>query len=169
MADVVEEASAPLPTAGAPPGHYDALIAKWPTLVSTTTDAKLNEINTLKIAGPAVPAIVATYKIYDCILPNDFNSLPTTPNDQKQLVRDILALGTVDVSQASQARRQLNSFFTAAAFPTTRTNLTNLYALYDAPQILWWSAQTNPSDLVNGGGGLRSEVNHNDLDAAGLS
>lgn len=40
--------------------YYDALKAKWPTLTSTTTDAKLAEINALTVPGSNVDVPVAS-------------------------------------------------------------------------------------------------------------
>lgn len=44
--------------------YYDNLIAKWPSLTSTTTADKLAEINALTVAGPRKPVPIAEVMDY---------------------------------------------------------------------------------------------------------
>jgi hypothetical protein len=44
--------------------YYDALVAEWQALTSTTTDAKLAEINALTVAGPRKPVPIVDVTHY---------------------------------------------------------------------------------------------------------
>ncbi len=138
--------------------YYDALVTKWGTLTPGTTAAKLAQINSLTVSGPAIPMIVPTYKIYNLIDPTEFSAL--TAGNQ-QLVRDILGMGTVDGSAGTSVRARMVALFPSG---TTRTALNALAASYDSPQIPWWQAT-----IAQGGGGLVAQVQPSDLTQAGLS
>lgn len=134
-------------------GYYDALIAKWPSITGATTQAKLDSLNALTQAGSAVPMIIPTYMIYNLIVGTEFAVL-TAAN--QQLIRDILAMGTVDASPGTQIRTRI-----VAIFPNTTTTFANLSALaakYDSPSIPWWQANGYPRPFDLG-----------DLQAAGLN
>lgn len=137
--------------------YYTALVAQWALLTPGTTAAKLAQINALTVAGPAVPMVVPTYRIYNLIVPAEFVAL-TAAN--QQLIRDILGMGTVDTSPGTSARARI-----VAVFPNgtaTFTALSGLAATFDSPQIPWWSAT-----VAQGGGALNSPVGPGDLAAAG--
>lgn len=138
--------------------YYDALITKWSTLTPGTTSAKLAQINAITVAGPAVPMIIPTYRIYNVIDPTEFGAL--TAGNQ-QLVRDILNMGTVDGSPGTAIRARMVALFSNASGPT-RLALAAIAATFDAPQIPWWQAT-----VVQGGGELRGPVALSDLAAAG--
>ena len=73
---------------------------------------------------------LATGQIYNCVNPTEFNALTA---DKKQLLRDILSLGEVDVSAGTNARAVLLNLFPAgtatinalAAAVTKTTSLGN--------------------------------------------
>lgn len=136
--------------------YYDALVSKWATLTGNTA-SKLTQINALMIPGPAVPTLVPTYRIYNCLDPAEFVALTAA---QQQRLRDILGMGMVDVSTGTNVRAVILAIFGAGT--ATRTALTAMVAEYESPQILWWSAT-----VAQGGGGLSSPVNSADLAAAG--
>lgn len=129
--------------------YYDALIAKWATK-SGTTEQKLAAVNADTVPGPPTPLIVPTYKIYNAIVPSEFAAL-TAAN--QQLVRDILAMGSVDASAGTNVRNVLLSKF--PSLTGTYANLVALAATYDTT-IPWWQSA-----------GYTSSINKNDLDAAG--
>lgn len=137
---------------------YTALSSKWGTLsTALTTAQKIVSINTTTIPSSAAPMVIPTYRIYNVILSSEFNLLDST---QRQNVRDILTMGTVDVSAGTNARTRL-----ANAFSTSTGTLAALIALataYDTPQVLMVTAST-----TIGGLGLPSAINGNDLAAAG--
>src|SRR5690348_11439794 len=136
--------------------YYDALVAKWATLTGTTAQ-KLAAVNAATVNGAPLPMIVPTYQIYNAIVGSEFAAL-TAAN--QQLVRDILSMGSVDASPGTQVRARI-----VAIFPNTTQTFANLSAIaaaYDTPQIPWWQAT-----VAQGGGGLTSPVNGNDLVAAG--
>ena len=112
--------------------YYDAFIAKWATLPPGTTEQKLATLNAEKVTGPAIPMIVPAYTIYNLIDPAEFVALADA---NKQLVRDILFMGTVDASPGNAVRSRLMATFAAGS--VTRTKLAQLAAPYDTPQIPW--------------------------------
>src|SRR5690348_13396070 len=97
--------------------YYDALIAKWATLTGTTA-AKLAAINVLTVTGPAKPMIIPTYQIYNEIVGSEFVALSAA---NQQLIRDILGMGTVDVSPGTQIRARI-----VAIFPSGTQTFANL-------------------------------------------
>ena len=139
--------------------YYDALIAKWPTLTSGTTAAKITQINAIKVNGDAVPMIVPSYMVYNLIDSTEFNALSA---DLQQKVRDILFMGTIDVSNGTATRKRIVEIFPNGTI--TFTALANLAAKYDTPKILWPTAT-----VAQGGGGLVGPVNMNDCNACGLT
>jgi hypothetical protein len=150
--------------------YYTALITAWngatqpPAGVTgtaltggMTTAQKLAAVNGWTIAGPAIPMVIPTYKIYNLIDPTEFSAL-TAAN--QQLVRDILGMGTIDGSPGTAVRARIVAIFTNAS-GATRVALAALAATYDSPQIPWATAP--------GGGGLNVMVQLSDVTAAGLS
>ncbi len=131
--------------------YYDALVAKWATLPPGTIAQKLANINAQTVSGAAVAMVIPTFSIYNVIVPAEFTALNAT---QQQTLRDILGLGSVDVSSGTQARAVILSIFGAGT--ATRTALIALAAPYDAPLDLWWQAN-----------GYLAPINRNDLVAAG--
>lgn len=138
--------------------YYDALIAKWATLTPGTTEAKLAQINALTVTGAAIPLIVPSYEIYECIDPAEFGAL-TAAN--QTIVRDIIGMGTVNGSPGTKTRARIVALFTNASGPT-RLALTALAAKYDTPQIPWWKAT-----VAQSGGELNAPVAPSDLVQAG--
>lgn len=117
-----------------------------------TTAQKLVAANSWTVPGVTSPTIIATYKIYNAIVPADFQAL-TAPN--QQLVRDIFGMGTVDASPGTNVRATLASVF--AGKTTTINALLALDAAFTST-IPWW--QSN---------GYSSSFTLNDAMAAGLS
>lgn len=138
--------------------YYDALIAKWATLNPGTTAAKLAQINALTVTGAAIPLIVPSYEVYECIDPTEFAAL-TAAN--QTIVRDIIGMGTVNGSPGTKVRARIVALFTNASGPT-RLALAALAAKYDTPQIPWATAPVSLN-----GGGLQSLVAPSDLVQAG--
>lgn len=134
--------------------YYDALIAKWPTVAGTTTDAKLVNLRTETVAGAARPMLVPSWEVYDAIVTSEFTSLAAALQTR---VRDVLSQGTINLTNGKRARTELQTVFAGAAGPTTRANLGTLAASFDTPQVPWLTANGYPITL-----------NENDLRAAGL-
>ncbi len=138
--------------------YYDALIAAWngatqppagatgtPITGGMTTQQKLDAVNGWTVAGPATQMIIPTYIIYNAIDPAEFLSLSA---GNQQLVRDILSMGTVDVSVGTSVRNRLLALFGVAT--TTRANLVAKAKDYDATPVPWWKANgyTSPFNLT---------------------
>lgn len=138
--------------------YYDALIAKWATLTPGTTAAKLAQINALTVTGAAIPLIVPSYEIYECIDPTEFAALSAA---NQTIVRDIIGMGTVNGSPGTKVRARIVALFTNAGGPT-RLALAALAAKYDTPQVPWATAP-----VALNGGGLTQPVYLSDLAAAG--
>lgn len=138
--------------------YYDALIAKWATLNPGTTEAKLAQINALTVTGAAIPLIVPSYEIYECIDPAEFAALSAA---NQTIVRDIIGMGMVNGSPGTKVRARIVALFTNAGGPT-RLALAALAAKYDTPAIPWWQGT-----VAQGGGGLTQPVYLSDLAAAG--
>lgn len=138
--------------------YYDALIAKWATLTPGTTEAKLAQINALMVTGPAIPLIVDSHEIYECLDPTEFSALSAA---NQTIMRDIIGMGKVNGSPGTKTRARIVALFTNASGPT-RLALAALAAKYDTPQIPWWQGT-----VVQGGGGLTQPVYLSDLAAAG--
>jgi hypothetical protein len=150
--------------------YYDALVAAWngatqppagvtgTALTGLTTSQKISAVNGWTVAGPAQPMLVPTYRIYNAIVPAEFQAL--TAGNQ-QLIRDILGMGTVDVGTGTNVRAVLLQVFGAGT--QTRTNLVAIAASYDAPTISWCQKNGYPF------GGANGALNLNDAAAAGVS
>jgi hypothetical protein len=144
--------------------YYDALIAAWngatqpPAGVTGTAllagDAaaqKIAKVNAWTVVATAIPMIVPTYKIYNAVVPSEFQAL-TAAN--QQLIRDIFGMGTVDASVGTNVRSVILQVFGVGT--VTRTNLTALAAPYDSPKQPWWQAngyqsQFHIDDATNAG------------------
>lgn len=126
--------------------YYDALIAAWnnatqpppgvtgaPLTQGMTTAQKVATVNAWKVAGPPVAMVVPTYKLYNCIVPAEWNAL-TDP--QRQNVRDILMLGQADGSPGTTVRTVLTTIFPQGT--QTRANLVALTAQFDTPENIDW-------------------------------
>ncbi len=139
--------------------YYDALIAAWngatqPPVGVTgaaltggmTTQQKLDAVNAWTVSGPAVPMVIPTYIIYNAIDPTEFSNL--SPASNQQLVRDILSMGTVDVSVGTSVRTRLLALFGVGT--TTRANLVAAAKNYDASPVPWWKANgySSPFNLT---------------------
>lgn len=132
--------------------YYTAFVAAWTSVTQPpagvtgaaltagmTTAQKLAAFNAWTMAGPAVPMVIPTYKIYNLIVASEFNALTST---NQQLVRDILGMGTVDSSPGTQVRARMVALFPNGT--TTFANLSALAATYDTPQVAWWVANSYP-------------------------
>lgn len=139
--------------------NYAPLVAAWSTFVgsSLTTQQRVDNFNQRVVAGLTIPMVIPTYRIYNVILSSEFLVLDST---QRQNVRDILGMGTVDVSAGTNARSRLSSAF--AASTGTLAALIALATAYDTPNASFVTAST-----ALGGLGLGSALNNNDLLAAG--
>jgi hypothetical protein len=126
--------------------YYTALINAWnnPTqpppgvignaLVGTMTTAqKVTTVNGWKVAASAQPMLIATYKIYNCIVAAEWAALTDV---QRQNVRDIFMLGQTDGSPNTTTRNTLLSTFGAGS--QTRTNLIALTTQFDTPGNVDW-------------------------------
>lgn len=122
--------------------YYDLMIAKWATLTGTTTE-KLAALNAATQALPT-KMIVPTYLIYNCIVPSEWNALTDV---QRQSIRDILTLGTADVSSGTNVRNMILLVFGPGT--QTRTNLVASAATFDNTTIPWWQANgyARPFDM----------------------
>lgn len=132
--------------------YYDALIAKWATLAPGTTEQKLSALNAETVAsGAAQRMLIQSYDLYNAIDGGEFSALSAA---NQQIVRDMLNMGTVDVSPNKPARTRLLSLFGVGT--ATRTALVALAATFDTPSVPWWKAN-----------GYSSPFTANDLSAAG--
>ena len=138
-------------------GYYDALILKWPTLNSGTTQQKLAQINSLTVAGPAQKALLTPSSILNAIVFADLASLTQLQVTQLTL---LLQGDLVDASPGTSIRAGIQALFSGKT--TTLANLGALVASYDSPQIPWATAP-----VASGGGGLVAMVQPSDLAAAG--
>lgn len=138
---------------------YTALVSAWSTFTgsSLTTQQRIDNFNARTVAGLTLPMVIPTYKIYNVIASSEFLALDSTA---RQNVRDILGMGTVDVSNGTNARTRLSG-----AFATSTATLAALIALataFDTPKVGFVTAST-----TLGGLGLPAAINGNDLAAAG--
>lgn len=131
--------------------YYDAFIAAWNNgatalpagasgalfVAGDTTAQKLAKINAWTVQVQP-PAIVPSYKVYDAVVPSEFQAL-TSAN--QQLVRDIWDQGTVDGSPGSNAAAVLGQVFVAGT--TTRANLVALQNSFKTT-VPWWSSTSPP-------------------------
>lgn len=132
--------------------YYDLMVAKWTTLTGTAAE-KLAALNEATAAGPAIPMIIPTYKIYNVMSLTEAAALSAS---NQTLLRDILAMGTVDASNGTAVRARMMALFGAGT--ATRTALTALAATYDTPTIPWWQAN-----------GYARPFDMGDVQAAGVS
>jgi hypothetical protein len=152
--------------------YYDALIAAWnnptqppPGVTGTglnagmTTQQKVTTINGWKTTGTATPMVVPTYQIYNLIDLAEFNAL-TDPN--KQAVRDILSMGTVDSSPGTKVRSRFVQIFPSGT--VSFQTLSNFAKTFDAPDVDWCFRQGYPTLGANGPGNLSTS----DASNAGL-
>jgi len=138
--------------------YYDALKTKWATLTSTTTDAKLAEINALTVQGPSRPVPIADVMTYlrsnNLWLPIKASAAGGTSVGAAAAVdlNSDLRMQTIDMT--------LPLVSTMLADLVTHTLLTqdqaNTLVAMGTPQIPWWQAN-----------GYTSPFNANDLEAAG--
>lgn len=136
--------------------YYTALISQWATLqANLATSQKLAAINALTVAGPTAQAIVSTYRIYNTIVPSEFKALAAS---DQQFIRDILGLGTVDVSPGTNARAVI-----VGAFPSNTATFAALANLAASMQTIISWCQANGYPYSSSGG----QLNMNDLAAAG--
>jgi hypothetical protein len=97
--------------------YYDALVAKWATLPVGTTQQKLDNLNAQTVSVTS-STTVPSYILYNAIVPSEFQALVSAT---QQLVRDVLSLGVIDISNTGNARTVILQAF--AAGTQTRTNL----------------------------------------------
>jgi hypothetical protein len=133
--------------------YYDAFIAKWATLAPGTVEQKLAALNaeTVAHAASARRMLIPSHDLYNAIDGAEFSALVAA---NQAIVRDLLNMGTVDVSPGKPARIRLLALFGQGT--TTRTNLVALAAAYDTPPVPWWQANGYPCpfnvhDLANAG------------------
>ncbi len=119
--------------------YYDKLIADWnnPTQpppgvigapLAGTTAQKIAIVNAWKVAAPAQPMLIPTYRIYNTIVGSEWAALTDI---QRTNVRDIFMLGQTDASPNTATRNALMAAFAAGS--QTRTNLVNLTKEFDTP------------------------------------
>jgi len=138
--------------------YYDALIAKWAQAPAGTTQQKLDWVNAQTVTGAAIAMKVPYSEIYNRLVRSEYSALAVA---DQQSVQRILAQDMIDFSPSTSARTQMLTLFPSGK--VSYTNLQNYIALFDAPKIPWPTAT-----LAQGGGGLTSMVNMNDLKAAGI-
>jgi len=155
--------------------YYDALIAAWnsatqpPTgvtgqglLAGDTTAQKCTKINGWKMAGPALGPTVPAWQIYDQIVLTEYDALIAA---NQTIVNNILAMGNINCSAGSNARRRL---FSAGFFPTGTTSNTNLLTLFNsnyAPSQDWCFLNGYPTHGSSGPG----NISVSDANNAGLA
>ena len=145
--------------------NYAALQSAWASttlpagvtgtalLAGDTAAQKLTKMNAWTVVGAAIPMIVPSYMIYDCIVPSEFSAASAA---NQQLVRDIVSQGTVNGASGHTARTVMLNVFGAGS--TTRANLVTLAANYDSPVVPWWQSI-----------GFTAPLGTADLTIAGLS
>jgi hypothetical protein len=138
--------------------YYDALIAKYAQAPAGTTQQKLDWVNAQVVTGAAIPMKVPYSEVYNRLVRAEYAALAAA---DQQSVQRILAQQTIDFGPSSAARTQM-----LVLFPSGKVSYTNLQTYigqFDAPKIPWPTAT-----LAQGGGGLSTMVNMNDLKAAGI-
>lgn len=130
--------------------YYDALAAKWATLVGST-QSKLTQINAATVAAP-IPAILNVPDVVNAISPADYTALTQLQLLQMQLL--LGGSGTVNASPGTTIRAVFQSIFSGRA--TTLANLSALVSPFDNAAQSWWSAN-----------GYSSPISATDLVAAG--
>jgi hypothetical protein len=139
--------------------YYDALIAKWATAPAGTTDSKLTWINTQTVTG-SVPTTFYTTgaDLFNCIVWSEFAALTTA--QQANVMAMCQVPGQLLGGSANTTHMTAGMFI--AYFNLQGATIAALTALAKATVLPWWQAA-----VANGGGGLSSPVNHNDLISAG--
>lgn len=138
--------------------YYDALTVAWnsstqppPGVTGTalssgmTTQQKINAVNNWTMIGPRIPMIIPTYRIYNLVTPSDFTALSSA---DQQNVRDILTMGTVDVSSGTLARTRFIATFPSST--QTFANLSGLAATFDTPVVDWCRNNKYPTSNSHG-------------------
>lgn len=154
------------------PGYYTALRAAWNAPITPpppvqgpaftlqmTTAQKIVAINqwTVQTGQFSSRITVPAWQLYSAIVPAEFQKLNS---QQQQYIRDILLLGTIELTNGSSARNVLAQFMPPPSI--TSYNIALLCKAADIPTMPWWIA---PVQI--GGGGLTAPVAQSDLDAAG--
>jgi hypothetical protein len=152
--------------------YYDAMVAGWnsatqppsgvtgtPITGSMTTQQKLDAMNRWTTTGTAIRMIIPTYEIYTVMDVAEFNAL-TAANQQN--MRDILAMGNVDLSPNKPARNRMLQLFGAGT--VTRAAMSAMAVSYDTPTVNWCGKNGYPLAQNGGIGGL-TQI---DAAAAGL-
>jgi hypothetical protein len=143
--------------------YYTALINKWATIPSsiTITSAKQSFVNSIAISGSVPTSFFVTGdQILNCINWPEFAALTATQQS------NLLALCSVpgQLLGGSTNTAFIVDGMILASFPVAGPTVAALTALAKATVQPWWQVS-----VANGGGGLSSPVNNNDLLAAGLT
>lgn len=138
--------------------HYDALVAQWKLLTSQTTDAKLAEINALKVPGPT--KLVAIIDVM-----NYLRSAGAWLTIKAAAGTNLGALAAVDLNSDPRAvtmdfdlpivGQMIGALVSANLLSAQQA--ADLVAMKN-PLVPWWKAN-----------GYSGEFNSNDITAAGLS
>lgn len=152
--------------------YYDAMIAGWnsatqpptgvtgtPITAGMTTTQKLAAMNGWTTTGAAIPMIIPTYRVYNVMDINEFNALSAA---NQQNMRDILAMGEIDLSPNLPARTRMLALFGAGT--ATRTAMAAMAVPYDSPTVNWCGKNGYPVTSLGNGG-----LTMIDAQAAGLS
>lgn len=140
--------------------YYDALVTKWATLSSgLTTAQKLTAINSATVTG-SVPTSFYTSgdQLLNCISWPEFTVLGSS--QQSNLLSLCHTPG--QILGGSGNLSHMAPGMIVAYFPSSGATIASLVALAQAVVTPWWQAS-----VANGGGGLASPVNNNDLLQAG--
>jgi hypothetical protein len=142
--------------------YYDALIAAWNSttqppagvtgsglLAGDSTQKKLDKVNAWTTTGAAIRMIIPTYEIYTVMDVAEFNAL-TAANQQN--MRDILAMGNVDLSPNKPARNRMLQLFGAGT--VTRAAMSAMAVPYDTPTVNWCGRNGYPLAQNGSIGGL---------------
>jgi hypothetical protein len=140
--------------------YYTALISKWATAPAGTTQSKLDWINAQIVTG-SVPTTFYTTgdQILNCLDKTEFLALTAAQQSNLLLMCSVpgqLLGGSANTSHLVAG--MIVAYFTNLQGPT----IAALTALAKATVLPWWQAA-----VANGGGGLSSPVNANDLVKAG--
>jgi hypothetical protein len=142
--------------------YYDAMIAGWnsatqppsgvtgtPITGTMTTQQKLDAMNRWTTTGAAIPMIIPTYKVYNVMDTAEFTALAA---NQQQNMRDILAMGEVDLSPNLPARNRMLQLFGAGS--ATRAAMAAMAVPFDTPIVNWCGKNGYPLAQNGGIGGL---------------
>ena len=134
--------------------YYDALIAKWPSIVGADTPTKLANLNALTVAAPQ-PALLTINAIFNAISYADYAGLSQL---QQAGLSNLLAVangGMIDASAGTLVRTWFTNVFSGKP---SLTALGALVAPFDSHTVLWTVANGYPAtgltatDLANAGG-----------------